>query len=117
MTITWSPASCSAWMTQEIQARASSSSGPVGAGVQGVPAKRSTPRAAKRRQIRSPARSRTLTVNVPLRRMVGQVDDDLAAHTSTRGGSRDTDVIELQAKPTGRPRASVEVTMVTPVGR
>src|SRR2546423_13161923 len=57
-----------------------------------------------------------LTAKWPLSRMAGQVDDECAMHTSTSGGSSDTDVKELAARPDG-PSGPWPVTTVTPVAK
>ena len=59
--------------------------------------------AASRRadEIGSWCSSSTLTVKCPARSMRGQVVDDFAAQNSTSGGSSETEVKELAARPTG----------------
>src|SRR5919202_4533028 len=100
----WSPASYSASIVQSIQASTPASTGaPEGAGVQPTPMKRSTPWVANVRDSASWSSARMLTQNVPTTCSIGHVDDDRDTQNATRGGSSDTDVNELTAKPSGRP--------------
>ena len=99
-TIVWSPPSCSASSVQSSQPIAASRIGrPDGAGWCAVPSKRSTSRAAKRREISSDSWSRMFSTSRPAGRIRGQVDDDRAGQNATSGGSSDTEMNELSAMP------------------
>ena len=52
--------------------------------------------------------------NRPVARMAGQLEDVCAGQNETYGGSRDTDVTDWQANPTGR-SPSCPVMTATPV--
>lgn len=100
-TIRWSPPVCTAWIRQSIQAGTASSCGdPVtGAGVWAIPANLSAPLTAKARHSPPCSAPRMLTQNTPARAIRGQVVDVRATMNVTRGGSRDSDAKDWQAKP------------------
>src|SRR5580704_9630901 len=106
-------------MSQSIQATTSSRIGePPGEACHGTPAKRFAPvPTAKERHTASWSAARTLTQNLPISRMCGNVEDFLAGRNATSGGSRETEVNEPTTMPCGVPSGSHAVATATPVGK
>ena len=90
--------------------------GPAGRLCQATPAKRSTPRVAKRREISSCWAPKMFTQKRPLWRILGQVVELFAGQNRISGGSSETEVTEFADIATG-PSAWCAVITVTPVGR
>ncbi len=120
-TMRWSPPVWTAWIRQSIQAGTASSCGePVtGAGAWVTPANLSAPLTANDRHSSPCPAPRMLTQNTPARAIRGQVVDVRATMKVTRGGSRDREAKDWQAKPAGPPPSSPAgaVMTVTPLAK
>src|SRR5690606_36671161 len=91
---------------------------PDGDGCQATPANLSPPRAENCRHRSSCSTLRTLTQNLPVAAMSGQLVEALSGRKATSGGSSDTDVkVPTTIPPAGRPDASALVMTETPVGQ
>lgn len=109
---------CTAWIVQSIQARAPVRRGApdTGAASWSTPANLSVPLLAKARHNGPCPALSTLTQKTPARAMRGQVVDVRPTMKATRGGSREREEKDWQAKPAGpaSPSAAGAVTTVTP---
>src|SRR6476660_7039530 len=105
-------------MSQSIHATTPSSTGdPVPAEVQGTDVYLSPPRVANARQTCSWSPASTLMQNDPVSRIFGKLVDDRSGRNATSGGSRDTEVNDPTAMPTGPAASCSAVTTTTPVGK
>ncbi len=104
-------------MVQSIHASTPARIGaPDRAGSNPIPVNRFGPWAANTRHTASWSSLRMLTQKAPASRTRGHVDDRVAMQTATKGGSSETDVNELTARPRGSPPTEA-VTTVTPVAK
>jgi Ser/Thr protein kinase RdoA (MazF antagonist) len=117
MAISWSPPGCTTASEQRSAAAIPVSSGRPSRRSQSRSANLSPPDRANAPATACWSAASTLTANRPVPRMCGQVVEVSAAQNSTSGGSRDSEVNELTASPTGPPPESTLVTTAIPVGQ
>src|ERR1700722_3829195 len=113
ITSSWSPASWTNSSLQSIQANEPSMIGapPISAGGHSTPVNLFAPDTAKFMQTSDWRSESTFTQKLPALAMRGQLVDDLAGASATRGGSRESETKDWQEKPTGMPSSNA-VTMV-----
>src|SRR3954471_16985327 len=105
-------------MSQSIQATARARMGvPESAGLQLTSTNFSGALEANARQMCSWSAPRTLAQKNPASRIFGKVVDFLSGRNATRGGSRETEVNDPTAMPTGAPSGPMDVIPATPVGK
>src|ERR1700754_2685362 len=101
-TISWSPASCTAWMRQSRYARWPASTGaPESCGCHSTPSNLFTPEVANDRHRWCCAALRMLTPKDSVARMRGHEVDVFCGQNNTSGGSRDTLVSDCTSMPCG----------------
>src|SRR3954454_8408278 len=114
----WSPPSYTAWRSHSNTPSESFRIGaPASPQAQGVVPNRSSSRVAKRIEAGCCPVWRTLTANWVASISAAALAAGLARHTSSSGGSSDTEVKLLTVKPAGDPSGVRQVTTVTPVAK